>query len=718
MPYLDHRFSTDWVHYKAHSEHNIQMCGDDEDAMQIEKTPALSRQEALRAAHPLRDMADRVGREVEDFAERLDAWKPRSWGMKSSERKSAFELVKEYRTIADTTVAHLRERHESSQVRQLRHAWREKLDPSAPRDDYTSDSDEEDAETSPQDVQTWQAELNTWRLLEELGPTMFPDTRPRTPDKGRNKIPDYGNDRFAADGAIWRDFLANDNIARSRHIILKWLEECAERGSADVELIEEEMKYCSERGDALFSKGWIDTRERIKAEKVSRNWNTGSDILPDIEGTDGQSVVQQLDPDAPTRLQLALDAADQTFERSVWIVCWEHLRRGLAMDKICDWCELHNENARAVMLGAYAVAPDKNASQEKNIAVRYRWRKACQAAASCGCQNEYECAVLGLLTGDVKALEPVAESWEDLCFAHYNALLLAQYKVYLGQAHPHFLPHEKLYNFGENDAVDVHESAHKTLRSIKAHALLRDAPQTPQAVIQQSIIAGEISQLFFQQGVLLSRRARNSENNMLVLANFADMLPRENRITNLIDDKDGLRVLAHSFMILQYLGLEFESKRHKDAAENVFIAYIEFLVLAGKDRLIPSYAARLSSEQAVSTLALVLPLIVKSNMRIEYVTLMQESKLPMILVFKQQYENAKQQLRQDRDDSQPFASFDNLEAKKEDLWPGARVKAREDGITPAEHLILDSLDWYLLIDDFWYETFEMLTNGAILLLGK
>lgn len=688
--------------------------------MQVDDTPTIAHQEAILAAHPLKDMADRVGREVEAFAEKLDAWKPKHWGSKTADRKSAFELVKEYRTIADDTVTQLKESHADSHHRQLRRMWREKLDPSAQSDSDASGSNDEGLETTLDDLHAWQAELNTWRLIEELCPVTFQEAEPNMIDASHIEARDFGNDRFAADGDPWSDFLAGNAVAQNRHVIVKWLEESAQRVYGEgqmVDIIEDEMKHCSERGQALFSKGWIDTREKLKAEKLSRPWNTAIDDLPDIESSDGQLLIQQLDPDAPTRLQRVVEKADRTFEHSVWLLCWQMIRCGMSMDKLRDWCEEHSEIARAVTLGAYATAPFQDDKQQQNVVIRLRWRRTCQAAAT-RCRNEYERSLLGLISGDFGILEAISETWEDLCFAHYDSLLLAQYRAYLREAYPSAFPPEQLYNFGDSENVDIHRTSAETLHSIRRHPIVSDVELSAQATIQQSIIADDIADLLFRQGVSLARKANASGRNMLVSSNAAALLPEDESIPNLVDDINALRVLAHSFMIFQYLGLTFESEDHRKAAENVFIAYVEFLLLAGKDTLIPVYVAKLPMEEAVYTLGRVLPYISNKNARQQYILLMKDYEVPSIMVIRANYEETKSALIEDLEDGAPFTYFDNLAPEIDTMWPGARVRGPESTVSDAEMLLLQSLEWYALLGNFWYQSFETLTDAAVLLLGN
>ena len=75
--------------------------------------------------HPLREMAERVGREVELFAEKLDTWRPYLQVDREERRKAAYGLVHEYSQIAETNVQQLRREHAPRRGQEMKKEWRQ-----------------------------------------------------------------------------------------------------------------------------------------------------------------------------------------------------------------------------------------------------------------------------------------------------------------------------------------------------------------------------------------------------------------------------------------------------------------------------------------------------------------------------------------------------------------------------------------------------------------
>jgi nuclear pore complex protein Nup107 len=69
--------------------------------------------------HPLREAADRVGREVEEFAKTLDGYNPLKATTDDERTELAFALLDSYHEIAVQTVIELRQTHGEERQRQI-----------------------------------------------------------------------------------------------------------------------------------------------------------------------------------------------------------------------------------------------------------------------------------------------------------------------------------------------------------------------------------------------------------------------------------------------------------------------------------------------------------------------------------------------------------------------------------------------------------------------
>src|SRR5690606_38020910 len=144
------------------------------------------------------------------------------------------------------------------------------------------------------------------------------------------------------------------------------------------------------------------------------------------------TLVTQLDPDAMTRQARKLETQDDFFERAIWLGCFEMLRRGYSMAEIREWCSVRTELWRAASLAPLPLANTEDEDQP-DFDPRWlvRWRRMCFSTARDGGTSDYDRAVYGLLAGEIASVEKVCETWDDLLFAHYNALLRTRFDSYL-----------------------------------------------------------------------------------------------------------------------------------------------------------------------------------------------------------------------------------------------------------------------------------------------
>ncbi|KAI9727525.1 MAG: Nucleoporin nup84 [Chrysothrix sp. TS-e1954] len=697
-------------------------------AMEVDDDSMFARS-ADQALFPLREMADRVGNEVEKFAEKLDGFRPHGMLEQETDTDTSLDLVREYKSIAFETVDKLRKTHGAEQKRRLRSAWngndqatknatQQPSEPTSPDADdaYTT------ASTTLRDLQYWQNEYNTWSLVHELVQFRHktPSSSPSTGDVG-------DNGRLDADGEIFNNCLLSNPSFKEKHIVVKWLEDCAEQTGNDIGVIEEQLEERSGRGPGLWSQGWIDTRERIKAQKRLRLWDkpVDSKLLDITSSTGPDQLVTQLDLDAVTRMKGNLEHPDLTFEKSFWTMCWEMLRRGVSMEELKDWCEEHHGHVRAAMMGAYAGLEDQQNATAKAV-VRYRWRKACCEAARHGGLNHYERAVLGLLGGNLESVDRIALTWEDHLHAHYNASLLQQYSEYVINRCTDKLPPKDLYKFGKPASTSSRTDLNGYVRSIMS--MLYDDNDTdlparqPLKILQSKLMTNELEDLLVREGVEIARRGSKVEGEgmMPLIPRPTDQVPAdETKLQPMTDDPNVLRVFAHVVLLFRHVGLKFGSESGREAAENIVISYMEFLLLAGKMDLLPLYASFLSPTRAAPTMARILSSITNPSQRIEYVRLMQDFGMDVIDILATQLELCLGFSglfdQESNDDFRPFKLLETPRVKdaEKDMWPGKRVSRINQQPLRAEYeTIVQSLEWFLLVDGYWFQTFAALTDVA------
>jgi len=700
--------------------------------MDIDGTPSATSD----ILYPLRDMAERIGREVELFAEKLDTWKPAEEATEEKKRGAAKSLVQEYRSIAEATVTKLNVQHAAQQQKGFKKVWDRKRrylddadDDEMREDDDQNDKSDRRSKSTLDDLEDWQSELHTWQLLEGLLESRYPDGSISVEERAERLIQTRPDGRFEGDGETWLDFLSVTPSAQDKLTVLHWLESIADIDSAiggDLEMIEEQLEHDTIKKKALFSSGWSDTRERIKAEKRLRLWDAPIDSgSPEIKSTKGSDlVVTQLDMDAVIRQKVTLELADREFEGCFWQFCWVILRRGVPMKQLREWCSERNEFARALSLGACAT---HGGSSFAAVHARLRWRRACrQLAMAGGGVGDGERAVYAILGGEKTAVEKVSRNWNAFLFANFNSLLLGEYETYVLQHHAAGIP-EHMQQAIRNSinpptANSAAVTAGEVLAAARKHCAGREIENNPFQLVQASIIEDEFAFCLIQQGVGLARNTRERalvQFNELINPKVADILEDSDIAEPVVDNHNALRVLAHLFILCQTLDIELGEGDHLVAAENVLCSYISFLRLSGKVSLIPLYASRLSTERRNDVMARVLSDITNSGERQTTLQLMTNYKIDVVQVLSDQYDSAMGYTQFGMIDNSIFKSLQLCQPEEVDMWPGRRIQPFEwRRLTKDEKLLINCLEWFLLLEGHWAMSFAALTDVALRFLGR
>lgn len=684
-------------------------------AMDTDDTSLLANPaNAMEAVHPLRTMAERIGKEVELFAEQLDQYRPKMQAEDVEEKREAvLELVGEYHGIASETVQRLRKMHGEDQKRILaeKYSGKPKEERWVPERGEGTEND-----THVEDLERWQEELHTWDLAYQLLQVDF--------DQEDVKELTDGNGRFVADGKYWEDFLHNSKSGRERLILLRWLETTADiTAGNDLDIIEEQLDTQTGRGTY---DGWMDTKERIKGEKRLRLWDVPIDSTgkqaPQISNTEGTAnIITQLDPDAPTRQKLTLEKDDLQFERSFWTAIWEMLRRGTPIDEVRSWCAERGQQARAYSIGALAAGTTLKASR------RFLWRQACSKLAKTGGLTDQERAVYGLVSGDDRTVSALCSSWNDGLYMHCNWMLHKQYESWLAEQHNDLFPStNNFHHLRQPMKLTKQESytaeAKKTLNSLHSNERTRMATDNAQQRIQAALICHDMVEYIFQQGVALSKQAAKDESFLrLVGPAAAQTFTEAGRIMVIANDHDALRVLAHLFLVFQDLGLDFGDGARLEACENVLASYLQYLRLAGKFDLLPGYASRLSESRRHDVLARSCPEITDLTVRKNFVNLMLDAEVDAIAVLRDQmffcFDLSPYSYRVSETD-QSSAKITLMRPEPDHKWPFQRTRSYDEykstmtDLTSEEARLINGVRWFSIVEGAWAETFEALTLVA------
>ena len=681
------------------------------------------------AVGPLRDMAERVGKEVETFSETLDAFFA-DLPTVSSRFEAAHDLVMNFMEIAMMTVNKLKGRYQRELSEQLKQEWSKEARISAATTTFkpfaSTASSSLGGKTAEQinELRKWQQEVDLWdlfRIMLDLHP--FETDAQTLRAENKEKLEKLGRpNRYTSENDLWEQFILEDDLAQERHLIKQWLERTAENQSSDLQGIVEELETKAGRGKGLWSSGWMHTREMIKQEKRTTNWSNADDApLPALKASgNNELLVTTLDPDALSRQQRALQKTDSYFERAMWIACWEMLRRGMPWAKICEWCDQRKEGWRAVCIGA---AADLNDPKFSSAA----WRLVCRQASQSSTASEYEAAVFGFLGGNVKAMQKVCRTVDDHLYAYYSSTLLQHFDNYVHAKCPRKATPPQWRRSIADDSVQDPQRAEEAISELIYR--LRQSPSTknesaqPMKIIQSYLLADEVGSLIHTVGAAIAETAAlQGPEDMIFLR---DREARTDGVTlpetEVALDPQTLRVAAHMSIVHRILSPDYLAGLEGDELledENVLVAYIQALRAAGKRDAIPIYASRLQRGRYIVVLGRILQDITDDGERAHHLKLLQRYDLDIPDILTEQLRWMLEHSLQGEYPQRPLSMLESSPETK--LHPGQqiRVKCLDDEISLEDEAGVNALRWWLLMRGEWKLTFDALTGALQRALRK
>ncbi|KAL4894005.1 107-domain-containing protein [Aspergillus ambiguus] len=666
---------------------------------------------AQQALHPLRRTADRVTRQIEAFAEKLDRFKQQ--GNRSDDfgnYQAAFHLVKSYQTLAQDAI---RDISKQNTLKRAKMGWNASL---------SNGSAAHDSKTE-EEIQRLQLEANTWQLLQNLISINDPATRESAKQAQATAFQKLH--RYSSDRDVWEHFLSADHYALECMLTMKWLERTARTGAQDIDSFISELEAQAERGQGLWTHGWLYTKETIKGHKRLRAWpqplesNDPSITASLLTSEKSEPLITQLDPDAVTRQRQKLQKQDQFYERATWMACWKMLRQGESWTTIREWSEARLENWRAVSLCGSSVDPDSggertplddSSTRMMNWRSQETWRAACSALARNPNTEDFERAVYGLLCGETEAAFKVCQSWDDYLYVYFNSVILSRYQGFCKQLQ------RKLSHSPTTPVTFVPEPAgyadfNKFVLYTKGNERIGVEARNPYRTIQAAILGKAYDTFFYSLARAVSQAAANKAEH----TTFVPDLPPgavDDSLLIAAEDGDALRIATHLYIITSSLGSVRSDTKFFDTTSVNVIGYISDLEEAGIVDIIPLYASLLPTHMAHSVLGQVLIEIVDPRERKQQVRLMDKYGIDIEAVLQDQW----------RWISASVSAVDHPRTLKQ--YP--KVVQRKDGhrelvavkkdfigtdISATDERIIRSLEWLRYVDGQWGRICQL---GALL----
>ncbi|CUS06982.1 unnamed protein product [Tuber aestivum] len=543
---------------------------------------------------------------------------------------------------------------------------------------------------SAADVVHWELEHQTWELFGTLSSHRL-DGRIRA-----QELPaELANNKYTSNQRLRQHLRETDARFQEWCLILQWLCTYAPDPSDLFDNIEE----IGGKG------GWMYTKESLKAERRLRGKKGKATLVfGSLGGGRPGNKVTELDPDAPSRQRKQLENEDMESERFLFRAIWVFLRKG-DLKGAKDLCAEMGEFWRAASLGGGEEAWDPmvdgqrfdNQSDEESMDMsensqaegvtgnrrRELWKRMCYAIAHRSGAEEWEKAVYGTLCGDFESVAPICASWEDHLFAHVNSLVEEYYSQYLLQ-HGRLSPtamsfpafdstafHSRTGSLAEDDTV-----LSRIIDTLASLDHIQAESRVPLRVIQGSLMSLRFHELVDE----LYRQLLTFRDNP-----DYDPLGEEGSIGVDVTDCRTLRIVVHILLVLQLLNAGFtEDTPYHTQAEFLIAAYIEFLAEAGKLKLIPLYAGRLSPQKAIDVMGVILNKIREEPLRLELLELMRTHNIDYVGCLKKGMEIAL------------GLTKSHYENERRHV---ATLSVTADEILEEDNLLIQGLEWLVLGGD-------------------
>ena len=666
---------------------------------------------------------------MERFAESLDRLSFKKEQKSGNSCYHVLPLVAEYEAIASRTVDRLRKVYAPGKLNKspkgFKRKGRSSTDRSTPIPIHEDGDEVGMSNTTIEDLHQWEQERQTWRLLSLMLQAEYPIAEALPSDRWHNVKPKRPASRgpphlYSSENDIWQTFLAEDDSAWEKHTILEWLKMSAESSGEEIETVVAELEQGSDRGAGLNPQGWLFSRLEIKQHKRLRTWPKPLD--PDSPGMDTSLVnpdrtkrlVSQLDPDVFSRQARSLREEDVFFERAQWRACWEMIRRGRSWETIREWCQTRKDGWRAL-----CIYGDTRTSEHGTWQSRILWRRMCMKAAKLGGIDEYEKAVYGVLGGDLSSVERVARGCDDFLFAHYNSYLLRSFDNFLERRLMSTDSSIRPLVITTSNNIQEMSSTQVVDKMLRMESFETEA-KNPLKSLQASLISKRFRIFIQDQGQKWAQLANMEEKSKIMDKPELQSTEPTFAADVTLESYDLLRILTHMIFIFQ----ELDPVMYKSSAvENIVVAYVDYLGIAGKQQLLPLYASRLSSARAIQCMARQLPFITDSRERRTTVQLMNHYKMDMkailnmqliLIILDMQEPEAKDSCNYPRP---VILDYDYRNEGTKSMRPVKRGFIGRS-INGDEQDVINAFEWYLLLDGLWQET---LRSGTILyqyLLGR
>ncbi|XP_041833372.1 nuclear pore complex protein Nup107 [Melanotaenia boesemani] len=417
-----------------------------------------------------------------------------------------------------------------------------------------------------------------------------------------------------------------DAIIRQSQLVVDWLESIAKDQIGD---FSDNIEY--------YAKNvcWENTLHALKTRRKSGAAFT----VP---------LVTELDPDAPLRQQRPLADLDREDDARLLKNLFTLIRAGMT-DEAQRLCKRCGQAWRAATLEGWKLYHDPNRTSGslelqpvEGNPQRGIWKACCWRMAEEEQLNRYERAIYASLSGNLKPLLAVCESWEDSVWAYFRVMvdsLVEKDLMSSGMAHQEVetLPREYL------EANWTMEKVFEELQASESKRVL-DETKEHYHIIQKFIILGDLDGM---------------------LEEFSDWLTASKPLPSHL-----LRFMTHLVLFFRSLGLALK----EEVCVDVVKAYVSFLIRDQQTDLVASYVGQLPAELATAQYAAFLETVTQPELRPQCLQLATDAGLDVSAITKLVVETVRE-----RDETEFTHHSQTLET----------------GTTKEDQRKIDVIDWLL-----------------------
>ncbi|XP_075065599.1 nuclear pore complex protein Nup107 [Mixophyes fleayi] len=461
-------------------------------------------------------------------------------------------------------------------------------------------------------------EMVTWRLIASL----YRDRIQSALDENMFEVAAPN----ASEKMIMDKLFERDSLVRQSQLVVDWLESIAKD---DVGEFSENIEFYAK---AVY---WENTLHTLKQRSFSA---LGS----------SRPLVSELDPDAPIRQKLPLDDLDREDDIRLLKYLFTLIRAGMT-DEAQRLCKRCGQAWRAATLEGWKLYHDPNingggeSQPVEGNPYRCVWKACCWRMADDEQFSRYERAIYATLSGNLKQLLPVCETWEDTVWAHFRVMVdsLVEQEIrasFIFSTEEEELPKEYL------EANWNLERVFEELQATDKKRVLEENKEHYH-IIQKFIILGNVDGLMEEFSEWLLKR------KSLLLGHL-------------------LRFMTHLILFFRMLGMQTK----EEVSVEVLKTYIQRLVKEKHITLIAFYVSHLPQNLGISQYAEFLENVTEAEQRHQCLELAKEAGLDVAAITKTVVENTRKK------DGGEFAPHDF-------------APAVDSGITEEDRARIDVIDW-------------------------